>query len=143
RRRSGDERAGHRPRPSRARGALEGAGAPAPRAGHPHRADRADADDRRAEGTAHRAPRPSPGRDADRRPIPSGSDLVTTRLAAPGFPKAEGPAAEVVELLREVKDPEVPVVDVVGLGIVREVEVDGKNVIVKVTPTYSGCPATL
>jgi ring-1,2-phenylacetyl-CoA epoxidase subunit PaaD len=57
--------------------------------------------------------------------------------------RLDAPAAAVLELLREVKDPEVPVVDVVGLGIVREVEVEGRHVTVKVTPTYSGCPATL
>lgn len=49
---------------------------------------------------------------------------------------------EVIDLLHEVKDPEVPVIDVVELGIVRSAEVDGERVLVKVTPTYSGCPAT-
>jgi len=44
-------------------------------------------------------------------------------------------------LLREVKDPEVPVLDVVELGIVREADVQGSRVTVRVTPTYSGCPA--
>lgn len=44
--------------------------------------------------------------------------------------------------LHEVKDPEVPVIDVVELGIVREVVVEGGRVTVSVTPTYSGCPAT-
>lgn len=43
--------------------------------------------------------------------------------------------------LREVMDPEVPVISVVDLGIVREVEVLGDRVVVTVTPTYSGCPA--
>jgi len=49
--------------------------------------------------------------------------------------------AEVLNLLREVKDPEVPVISVVDLGIVRDVEVDGTAVRVDITPTYSGCPA--
>jgi ring-1,2-phenylacetyl-CoA epoxidase subunit PaaD len=41
-----------------------------------------------------------------------------------------------------VPDPEVPVISVVELGIVRDVEVDaGGRVTVSVTPTYSGCPA--
>ncbi len=52
-----------------------------------------------------------------------------------------GRAAEVMEWLREVKDPEVPVVDIVELGIVRGAEVEGDRVRVDVTPTYSGCPA--
>ena len=42
-------------------------------------------------------------------------------------------------LLKAVPDPEIPVVSVVDLGIVREVR-DGRVII---TPTYTGCPATL
>jgi ring-1,2-phenylacetyl-CoA epoxidase subunit PaaD len=49
--------------------------------------------------------------------------------------------AEVVELLHEVKDPEVPVISIVELGIVRGAEVVGSRVVVDITPTYSGCPA--
>ena len=41
-------------------------------------------------------------------------------------------------VLKDVPDPEIPVVSVLDLGIVRSVE-EGKVVI---TPTYSGCPAT-
>jgi ring-1,2-phenylacetyl-CoA epoxidase subunit PaaD len=47
----------------------------------------------------------------------------------------------VLDLLQEVKDPEVPVLSVVELGIVRDVRVEGNEVTVVVTPTYSGCPA--
>lgn len=43
--------------------------------------------------------------------------------------------------LDEVMDPEVPVISVVELGIVRDVEVADEKVTVTVTPTYSGCPA--
>jgi len=43
--------------------------------------------------------------------------------------------------LGTVPDPEVPVISVVELGIVRDVQVDGDAVTVVVTPTYSGCPA--
>lgn len=46
------------------------------------------------------------------------------------------------EALERVMDPEVPVISVTDLGIVREITVDGRSVKVKVTPTYSGCPAT-
>jgi ring-1,2-phenylacetyl-CoA epoxidase subunit PaaD len=49
--------------------------------------------------------------------------------------------AHVLELLRLVKDPEVPVLDIVELGIVRGIEVSGGEVTVRITPTYSGCPA--
>lgn len=46
------------------------------------------------------------------------------------------------DVLRGVLDPEVPVLSVVELGIVRDVQVDGDTARVTVTPTYSGCPAT-
>jgi len=61
---------------------------------------------------------------------------------------AANPRAEAVRLerawqvLRGVQDPEVPVVSVVDLGIVRDVAVEGDSIVVAVTPTYSGCPAT-
>ncbi len=44
-------------------------------------------------------------------------------------------------VLDTVMDPEVPVISVVELGIVRDLSVDGETVRVTVTPTYSGCPA--
>lgn len=47
----------------------------------------------------------------------------------------------VLEILQAVKDPEVPVLSVVELGVVRGAEVEGKRVTVTITPTYSGCPA--
>lgn len=43
--------------------------------------------------------------------------------------------------LEEVIDPEIPVLNVVEMGIVRNVELEDDQVIVKITPTYSGCPA--
>ena len=45
----------------------------------------------------------------------------------------------IMAVLAEVPDPEIPAVSVIDLGIVRGVE-NGK---VQITPTYSGCPATL
>jgi ring-1,2-phenylacetyl-CoA epoxidase subunit PaaD len=44
--------------------------------------------------------------------------------------------------LAAVPDPEIPVVSIVDLGIVRAVARDGDAIAVTVTPTYSGCPAT-
>ena len=47
--------------------------------------------------------------------------------------------------LSEVMDPEVPVVSIVDLGILRDVQwmdADETTAVVTVTPTYSGCPAT-
>jgi ring-1,2-phenylacetyl-CoA epoxidase subunit PaaD len=52
------------------------------------------------------------------------------------------PAAEQVwTWLGEVPDPEIPVISVVDLGIVRGVEWQGDECVVTITPTYSGCPA--
>lgn len=49
---------------------------------------------------------------------------------------------EAWRVVGEVMDPEVPVLSVVELGIIRDVAVDdGGHVTVTVTPTYSGCPA--
>ena len=45
------------------------------------------------------------------------------------------------ELLEQVFDPEVPVLSVVDLGIIRNVTVNDKSCKVTITPTYSGCPA--
>ena len=54
----------------------------------------------------------------------------------------EGRLAEAWRALEAVPDPEVPVLSVVELGIVRDVRTDdGEGVVVTVTPTYSGCPA--
>jgi len=48
--------------------------------------------------------------------------------------------AAVWDVLRRVPDPEIPVLNVVDLGIVRYVRMPGPEV--GITPTYSGCPAT-
>ena len=64
------------------------------------------------------------------------------RLAVSG--KREPPERTVAlarAALETVLDPEVPVLSVVELGIVREVVVEGDSVTVTLTPTYSGCPA--
>ena len=46
------------------------------------------------------------------------------------------------EMLKDVPDPEIPAVSVVDIGIVRDVAVAQDRVVVTITPTYSGCPAT-
>lgn len=43
--------------------------------------------------------------------------------------------------LEDVPDPEIPVISVVDLGVVRAVRVTGEDVRITITPTYSGCPA--
>ena len=50
--------------------------------------------------------------------------------------------AQIWDWLDAVPDPEIPVISVVDLGIVRNVAWDGDTLEVAVTPTYSGCPAT-
>jgi len=48
---------------------------------------------------------------------------------------------EILDFLYEVSDPEIPVLSIMDMGIVRNVEVGEKQVKVTITPTYSGCPA--
>jgi ring-1,2-phenylacetyl-CoA epoxidase subunit PaaD len=47
----------------------------------------------------------------------------------------------IYSLLQNVSDPEVPVLSILDLGIVRDVIINDQNIIIKITPTYSGCPA--
>jgi ring-1,2-phenylacetyl-CoA epoxidase subunit PaaD len=49
---------------------------------------------------------------------------------------------QVWEWLEAVPDPEIPVLSVVDLGIVRQVTVSADGIEIEVAPTYSGCPAT-
>jgi ring-1,2-phenylacetyl-CoA epoxidase subunit PaaD len=68
-------------------------------------------------------------------------------LAAPhrgrtGFARAAVlTEAQVWEALAEVPDPEIPVISVVDLGVVRDVRIEGERVHVELTPTFLGCPA--
>ena len=48
---------------------------------------------------------------------------------------------QILNFLEEVHDPEVPVLSVVDLGIIREVQVDTEGTLITITPTYTGCPA--
>ena len=45
------------------------------------------------------------------------------------------------QTLDQIKDPEIPVVSLVEMGIIRDVQYDGDHAIVTMTPTFSGCPA--
>ena len=48
----------------------------------------------------------------------------------------------ILELLDHVKDPEIPVISVLELGVVRHVELESDGrAIITITPTYTGCPA--
>jgi len=48
---------------------------------------------------------------------------------------------DIWELLKTIPDPEIPVITIVDLGILREIEIKDDKVVVSITPTYSGCPA--
>ncbi|WP_353355365.1 1,2-phenylacetyl-CoA epoxidase subunit PaaD [Intrasporangium sp. DVR] len=49
----------------------------------------------------------------------------------------------VTEAISEIPDPEIPVITILDLGILRDVEVDDstRSLVATITPTYSGCPA--
>ena len=55
---------------------------------------------------------------------------------------AQASLADVWAWLAEVPDPEIPVISLVDLGIIRGVQWQGDTLEITVTPTYSGCPAT-
>jgi ring-1,2-phenylacetyl-CoA epoxidase subunit PaaD len=44
-------------------------------------------------------------------------------------------------LLDEVHDPEIPILTIADLGVLRDVRLEAGRVVVVITPTYSGCPA--
>jgi ring-1,2-phenylacetyl-CoA epoxidase subunit PaaD len=48
---------------------------------------------------------------------------------------------EILEILNGVNDPEVPVLSIIDLGIVRDVKINNDAAEIMITPTYSGCPA--
>ena len=50
-------------------------------------------------------------------------------------------AAQVWDALAEIPDPEIPVISLVDLGVIREVDVSNGSVRVDFTPTFLGCPA--
>ncbi len=45
------------------------------------------------------------------------------------------------QVLNSISDPEIPVVSLVELGIVREVQIERDKVVITITPTFAGCPA--
>lgn len=48
---------------------------------------------------------------------------------------------QIIERLSEIPDPEIPVINILELGILRDIRINGKDIEVVITPTYSGCPA--
>lgn len=55
--------------------------------------------------------------------------------------RAHSSVPELWDLLDAVKDPEIPAVSLWEMGILQDIEMDGRLVRVTITPTYSGCPA--
>ena len=49
--------------------------------------------------------------------------------------------ADIIHLLQSIPDPEIPVISIVELGVIRKINASGKKIEVDITPTYSGCPA--
>ena len=80
------------------------------------------------------SPRPAP----DRPVGASTSGEPGTESGEAGVP---GTVQHVRALLERVVDPEIPVLSLADLGVLREVRVEGSRVTVVLTPTYSGCPA--
>jgi ring-1,2-phenylacetyl-CoA epoxidase subunit PaaD len=69
--------------------------------------------------------------------------MVTAEPAAQACRSPVSPREEQVwQVLRAVMDPEIPVLSVIDLGIVRYVRFAAGHLRVGITPTYSGCPAT-
>lgn len=62
-----------------------------------------------------------------------GGELVTTAIAID--------LDRVRDTVSRVVDPEIPVLTIADLGILREVAIEDGTVVVTITPTYSGCPA--
>ena len=50
-------------------------------------------------------------------------------------------SSEVFQLLYAIPDPEVPVITIGELGVLRNVEMINGRIVIYITPTYSGCPA--
>lgn len=48
---------------------------------------------------------------------------------------------KILSILDEVCDPEIPVLSISDLGIIRELIIHGEEIEIVITPTYSGCPA--
>lgn len=74
-------------------------------------------------------------------PGPDTIDLMPVEQYEAEQARRESAFPQLWQALDEVKDPEIPVLSIWELGILRGVEVEGDTVLVTITPTYSGCPA--
>lgn len=71
----------------------------------------------------------------------SGRNVVSDREHITAEPILHD-VAQIWDWLHAVPDPEIPVISLTDLGIIRDVAYEDDTLIVTVTPTYSGCPAT-
>jgi ring-1,2-phenylacetyl-CoA epoxidase subunit PaaD len=68
--------------------------------------------------------------------------MAEATLEAIARPRPTTPAESAIwDLAATVVDPEVPVLTIEDLGVLRDVRLEGDRVTVDITPTYSGCPA--
>lgn len=63
--------------------------------------------------------------------------VQASELQEPASPQVQA----IWALLEQVSDPEIPVISLLDLGVVRSVDVDAQGWVVVITPTYSACPA--
>src|SRR5688572_20955734 len=49
--------------------------------------------------------------------------------------------SDIWRILESIPDPEIPVINIVELGIVRDIKEENGQILIEITPTYSGCPA--
>src|SRR5207302_6287239 len=89
----------------------------------------------RPQRPAQRASRPSPERAAIDAAHLSGGDMVTAMLNDADLRRRAWDVAATVV------DPEIPVLTIADLGVLRDIAVKDGRVEVAITPTYSGCPA--
>jgi ring-1,2-phenylacetyl-CoA epoxidase subunit PaaD len=73
--------------------------------------------------------------------VTAASRAAAGRGATTAAPPPELTLARAREVAESVPDPELPMLTLADLGVLRDVEVDGAHAIVWLTPTYSGCPA--
>lgn len=69
--------------------------------------------------------------------------FVIKNVALDQFPMVEtiSNRESIWQILETVHDPEIPVLSVLDLGVVRSVDQNESSIEIKITPTYSGCPA--
>lgn len=83
-----------------------------------------------------------PAEPDSRAPLGESSLATSSALADASSDQACGRLAAAWEVLRQIPDPEVPVISLDELGIVRDLKEKAGGLEVVLTPTYSGCPAT-